>query len=280
MRDELDAVMSTMLMVGPESVAEHLSGWSLGAHWSTASVQGDVYQPIGGREQGTLVVGADGISWGPDGRRRITVRWDDVEACLTLDNGIRCIIGGAGSMIWIMPWNWRGGEDLTRLVDDAVDPLRRIHGGEGETTVPHPNTDGGRVDVHWLGTIAGALWKGRQHDHLSLVIDTDGVFVLHGAHAGAHMHRHLEDARSADHDTLLASDPRNRWIPQTQIAEVELRRRPWTRAGLRMWTLTIWLVDGVSHSIFLDVGRPARRRSHAVPAAPRRPLPGMRIRRD
>jgi len=251
MRDELDAVMSTMLMVGPESVGEHLSGWSVGARWSTASVQGDVYQPIGGREQGTLVVGADGVSWGPDGRRRITVRWDDVEACLTLDNGIRCVIGAAGSMIWIMPWNWRGGEDLTRLVDDAVDPLRRIHGGEGETTVPHPNTDGGRVDVHWLGTIAGAVWKGRQRDHLSLVIDTDGVFVLHGAHAGAHMHRHLEDARSADHDALLASDPRNRWIPQTQIAEVELRRRAWTVSGPRSWTLTIWLVDGVRHSIFL-----------------------------
>jgi hypothetical protein len=65
------------------------------------------------------------------------------------------------------------------------------------------------------------------------------------------MHRHREDARSADHDTLLASDPRNRWIPETQIAEVELRRRPRTRAGLPMWTLTISLVDGVSHSIFL-----------------------------
>ena len=51
MRDELDAVMSTMLMVGPESVAEHLSGWSLDTRWSTASVPGHEYQPIGGRDR-------------------------------------------------------------------------------------------------------------------------------------------------------------------------------------------------------------------------------------
>ena len=198
------------------------------------------------------MVGADGVSWGPDDEHRITVRWDDVEACLTLDNGVRCIIGTAGAMIWLTPWNWRGGEDLTRRVDAAVDPLRRIHGGEGETTVPHPNSDVGRVDVHWLATIAGAQWKGRRRDLLSLVVDTDGVFVLHGAHAGAHKQRHLEDARSADQHTLLVSDPRNLWIPQSQIAEVELRRQPWTPwGGLRMWALTIWLVDGTRHSIVL-----------------------------
>jgi hypothetical protein len=251
MCDELAATIPTMLMVGPEAVAEHLEGWSLHTHWSYERVKGETYRPIGGREQGTLVVGPEGISWGPDHRRRITIRWDDVEACLAVDSGGRGVVRSSGSVIWIMPWNWQGGEELTELVDDAVDPLRRIRIGEGDTHYRDPDADGSPVDVRWLGTIAGARWNSRQQDHLSLVIDADGVFVLYGANGGLDMGRHLQEVRSADRDTLLAIDRRNRWIPQYEIAIVELRRKPWTRIGMLTWSLTIRMVDATKLAIFL-----------------------------
>jgi hypothetical protein len=246
---ELGAALPTSLMVGPDTVAAHLDGWSVGTSWSGAPVPGSVYEPIAGREEGTLVVGPEGVSWGPDDTRRIAVRWADVEACLTVDNGIRGIIGSTGSVIWVTPWDWRGGEDLTRVVDDAVDPQRRIRVGEGETSYLDPDGDA-PIDVRWLGTIAGARWTPRPQDLVSLVIDADGLFLLHGSH-GAGMRTHLDELRSADRGTLLAIDARNRWIAQYEIGAVELRRRPWTRVGPLSWALTIRMVDGTKATIFL-----------------------------
>jgi hypothetical protein len=123
--------------------------------------------------------------------------------------------------------------------------------GEGETQYVDPALDDAPVDVRWLGTIAGARGYGRQQDRLSLVIDTDGVFVLYGAKGGLDMRSHLQEVRSADRDTLLKIDRRNRWISQSDIAAVELRRRPWTRVGMLTWSLTIRMVDGTKLAIFL-----------------------------
>ena len=246
MRGELDVALPTILMVGPEAVAEHLEGWSLHTHWSEELVEGEQLRPIGDRERGTLVVSPDGVSWGPDDHRRITIRWSEVEACLTVDNGPRAVVAGNGSMIWITPWRWQGGEDLAAVVDAAVDPLRRIRVGEGATQYVDPSLDDSPVDVRWLGTIAGARWNGRQQDLLSLVIDTDGVFVLYGAKGGLDMRSHLREVRVADRDTLLKIDRRNQWIAEYDIVVVELRRKPWTRIGMRTWSLTIRMVDGTS----------------------------------
>jgi len=152
-------------------------------------------------------------------------------------------------VIWVTPWDWRGGEDLTRVVDDAVDPQRRIRVGEGETSYLDPDGDA-PIDVRWLGTIAGARWTPRPQDLVSLVIDADGLFLLHGSH-GAGMRTHLDELRSADRGTLLAIDARNRWIAQYEIGAVELRRRPWTRVGPLSWALTIRMVDGTKATIFL-----------------------------
>ena len=87
-REDLKAVTPTMLLVGPESIGAHLDdSWTAHDEWTGERVGGATYHPITGREQGTLVVGPDGISWGMgDGRHR-TVWWNDVEACLALDNG-------------------------------------------------------------------------------------------------------------------------------------------------------------------------------------------------
>jgi len=59
---ELGAALPTSLMVGPDTVAAHLDGWSVGTSWSGAPVPGSVYEPIAGREEGTLVVGPEGVS--------------------------------------------------------------------------------------------------------------------------------------------------------------------------------------------------------------------------
>ena len=86
---------------------------------------------------------------------------------------------------------------------------------------------------------------------MSLIIDTDGIFFVHGSSArGGSDDRHRA-LRAADRESLLAGDPRNRWIAAEQIQVADLRQRPWTAVGMRTWTLTIATIDGQQHRVFL-----------------------------
>jgi hypothetical protein len=260
LRDSWREVMSTQMLIGPEKVRELLTeGWSVVTPWSSEQLGGRRFVAIPGRAQGTLVLGDAGATWMLEADRYRTIWWSDVEACLTLDSGSRGLIGAAGAEIWIVPWCWQGGEVLTDLVDAAVDPSRVVRVGEGSLSYEHEGLEG-ESDVRWLATILGARATWKAEESVSLVIDTDGLFVLHGAYRADDWERHQLEVRQADRDTLVRIDPRNRWIPQHEILRVELKQRPWTRAGMRSWALTIETVDGRRERVYLT-------RDHQLQAA-------------
>lgn len=247
--------MDTAVVIGPSPVRDGLTpGWTVVHPWSSEQLGGDRYAAIPGREEGVLVVGDAGVTWALDAERYRTIWWSDLEACLTLDSGTRGLVGSAGAQIWISPWCWQGGEVLTERIDAAVDPTRRIRIGEGSLTVEHEGIEG-PSDIRWLATITGARAGWKADERVAVVIDVDGLFVLHGGYGTSEMDRHLQEVRQADRDTLLRIDRRNRWIPQHEIARAELKQRPWTRAGMMSWTLTIVLVDGGRQRIYLNSER-------------------------
>jgi hypothetical protein len=257
----------TVLVLGPESIRERLqAGWTVVQPWSSEQLGGQRFVAIPGRERGVLVVGDAGVTWALDAERYRTIWWSDVEACLTLDSGSRRLIGSAGVEIWITPWCWQGGEVLTELVDAAVDPARHIRVGEGSLVVEHEHLEG-PSDIRWLATIVGARATWKTDERVSLVIDTDGLFVLHGSYRGRDNERHQREVRQADRDTLVRIDPRNRWIPQHDIARVHLKHRPWTRAGMMSWTLTIETVDGARERLFLAADEQVRLARDYLPKA-------------
>jgi hypothetical protein len=240
-----------MLVLGPEPVRGQLEpGWTVVHPWSSEQVGGHRFAAIPGRERGVLVMGDAGVTWAMDADKYRTIWWSDVEACLTFDSGSRELIGTAGAHISILPWCWQGGEVLTELVDAAVDPLRRIRVGEGSLVVEHEHLEG-PSDIRWLATIVGARATWKSEERVSLVIDTDGLFVLHGTYRGDDQARHQREVRRADRDTLVRIDRRNRWIPQNDITRVHLKRRPWTRAGMMSWSLTIETANGARERLFL-----------------------------
>jgi hypothetical protein len=240
-RDGMRAALDTTLLVGPAALSDEVPGWTQHAPWSTEHLGGRDFAPIPGREQGTLEVGADGVTWRLDGNHWRAIRWTDVEALLALDSGSRRVIGTTGMHVSVVPWCWQGGEVLADLVDAAVDPARIVRVGEGQLHYEDPD-DRTKVDVRWLATIANARHNRREHDYASLVVDTDGVFVVYG--------KLPRDARAADREALLASDARNCWIPQGSITRVDLRIKQLTPVGLRTWTLTIDTDDGEQRRLY------------------------------
>jgi len=61
----------------------------------------------------------------------------------------------------------------------------------------------------------------------------------------------LRDLRSLDWESLLAKDPRSRWIPLTDIEEVKLSRRPLSRLNTLKSTLTIRTTDSETLKVHL-----------------------------
>jgi hypothetical protein len=259
--------METVLVLGPEPVRGQLrSGWTVVHPWSSEQLGGQRFAAIPERERGVLVVGDAGVTWALDAEQYRTIWWSDLEACLTFDSGSRELVGATGLHISIVPWCWQGGEVLTELVDAAVDPSRRIRVGEGSLVVEHEHLEG-PTDIRWLATIVGARATWKSDERVSLVIDTDGLFVLHGTYSGTDQSRHRREVRQADRDTLVRIDRRNRWIPQHEITRVHLKRRPWTRAGMLSWTLTIENVDGTRERLFLFTDEQVRLASTYLPQA-------------
>lgn len=65
-------------------------------------------------------VGPAGLTWQrspADPETQLTVRWDSCVGVLGWDDGVRTVIGADANRIRIEPADWRGGEALTRLID-------------------------------------------------------------------------------------------------------------------------------------------------------------------
>ena len=147
----------------------------------------------------------------------------------------------------VLPWQWQS-EEIVRRVDAGVAPEQVIRLGPGENHYGDGDDDT-LTHVRWLTTIADARINRKQHDLVSLVVDTDGIFLVHGA--ADDQSTYFQELRAADRDTLLAGDPRNRWLADGNIDVVELMQRPWSMVGIQIWMLTIWTVDGERHRVFL-----------------------------
>ena len=248
-RDDLRDAMTDLVLVGPAGVDAELEGWTELTAWTSDWLSGTDFEPLLGRAHGTLTVGDEGVMLTLDPDRWLTIRWSDVAAVLTADNGIREVLGNSGSSILFVPWAWHGGDELTRRIDVAVDPRLVVRLGEGST---HYEDDDDKVaHVRWLATVVDARLNRHQHELMSIVIDTDGIFFVHASTPLAGHQDRLEELRASDRDTLVAADPRNRWIAADRIVVAELRQRPWTAVGIRTWTLTITTHDGEMQRIYL-----------------------------
>ena len=200
------------------------------------------------REKGQLIMGSEGISWVLDAEHRRTVRWDDVAACFSWDDGKRQLLGSDGIVVSVVPWSWQGGERLTDRIDANVDRHCHIRRGEGSRLYQADTDDETTVaEVHWLGTIVGALHRrGRERDRVDLVIDTDGIFMLHGVTTQDSLSQHHQQLRTADRHSLLARDLRNRWVEEAAIERVQLSTKAFDRfKGLKA-TLTVDVKDEAS----------------------------------
>jgi hypothetical protein len=248
-RDDLAEIAPTLFGVTPVEVQDGAGGWSIYDPWSDAPVAGTSHQPIGGREEGTLIVGSEGVTWVAEDERMHTVRWDEAVCAFTWDNGRRTVLKPNGEGVVLVPWCWRGGQDLAQRVDEAIDADRQIRLGEGETQYRRdPDDPQSTADVRWLGSVVGAKYRGARVD---LVIDTDGFFLLFSRQTDDTVATRLHFLRQSDRLTLLGSDPRNRWISQSEIRLVELTKNVRARLRGARRVLLVKLHDATSLDIEL-----------------------------
>ena len=223
LRAGLEALAPTALAFGPQLGDGVPEGWTRHASWERGQVPGRRLEPITGREQGSLIAGSRGVTKRFDGHA-LSVRWQEIDACL-VEGAALHLVDDAGTVVTVNPAHWRGGEYLAQLVREHVAPSQMIHllravpagRGAGAGRGPH---------AHWLATIAGVTAK-RMPDigsgTVSLVIDTDGVFVISEGDGDVDGAARSEVLRTAEREVLLAADARNRWIPQASLEAVELR---------------------------------------------------------
>jgi len=248
-RADLGALTPTLGAVVPCGVDAGTTGWTEYEAWSVAPVAGDIFHPIEGREQGTVVLGDDGVSWiAPDDRVH-SIRWDDAICAFTWDDDRRTVLGPTGEWVTLIPWCWRGGSQFPSRVDGALDERRRIRLGEGETQyLRDPADPESTTDVRWLGSIVGARYRG---DGVDVVIDTDGFFLLFSNQTKESTPLRLQFLSQSDRGTLLGADSRNRWVPQSDIELVELTMNARARLRGARRVLLVKLRDGSSLDIHL-----------------------------
>ncbi len=86
---------------------------------------------------------------------------------------------------------------------------------------------------------------------VDLVIDTDGFFLLFSRQAEDSTEARLQVLRRSDREALLGSDPRNRWVVQSDIERIELTKKPLARLRGACRVLMILLRDGTTLSVEL-----------------------------
>jgi hypothetical protein len=248
LRRDLASTGASLLAIGPNALGRDLPGWSSYPDWSYDWVEGRTFTPIAAREKGCLVVGEAGVSWVLDENRRRTIRWSDLVACFTWDNGLRTLLGPTGTVVQVVPWNWQGGEALTALVDAWAGAPRLVRLGEGSTHHrENPNNPDSVVDNRWLASIVGAV----QGNHrIDLLLDTQGLYVLQHPQ-GCKVAQRLKELSTSDRARLLAEDSRNTRLPLDDIELARLGKRPLVSINTLKATLVVQARDGSSFKVHL-----------------------------
>jgi hypothetical protein len=228
LRDDLANVAKTMLVIGPNDLGQQLDGLSPVDNWSESQILGEEYQPIDGRERGTLVVGDDGVCWILDDAHCRTVRWDEAVGVLAWDSGLRSVVGPTGISVVVAPWNWRRGEELTEIIDRRVGSDRLMRIGEGDAEYRLDPADADSVArLRWLASLVGV---GLGKERVDLALMTDGVLLLHRAGPVATKER-LKELRSRSREELVEATPHSTWWPLEAIRSVSLARPRAVRFG-------------------------------------------------
>jgi len=223
-RAELGRVMPTALAFGPVWGDAVPDGWTHHASWKKGPVTGEHYEPIPGRAGGRLIAGTRGVTRHFDEQSHQTMRWEEIEACLVESSAFH-LVDGSGNVLSVTPASWRGGEDLAPLLQRNIASSLLI-----ELLRPFPTTtdnDRARANDCWLATITLVEGRGaRRHsaERVSLVIDTDGIFVICEEGGDPESEERMALLQSADHDTLLDLNARNRWFARKSLVSVELGR--------------------------------------------------------
>ena len=198
--------MPTALAFGPVLSEAVPDGWTHHASWEKGPVAGKRYEPIPGRAGGQLIAGTRGVTRHFDEHNHHTMRWQEIEACL-VEGSTFHVVDGSGNVLSVTPASWRGGEDLVPLLEQNIDSSLLI-----QLRRPIPTTaDNDRAWANdcWLATITLVEGKGsvpHAADRVSLVIDTDGIFVVSDDGGNPESDERMAALRSADHDTLLGLD--------------------------------------------------------------------------
>jgi hypothetical protein len=241
---DLAEILPTLVGIGPGVLGTEPEGWVAHNPWSVEPVDGRTYAPILEREQGQLVVGADGVTWFDTEARPTTVRWDEAVAGFTWDNGSRAVAGPDGHSVFLVPWNWQNAQDFTEFVDAQIEPSRRIRLGEGTLHyLRDPDDPSSKADVRWLGTITGLRLD---RDRVDVVVDTDGIFVLYSEQTAGFM-------RSMERAELLRLHPRNTWVSRADIQRAVYTKQSFARSSFSRvkGTLTVVLLGGPTFDLKL-----------------------------
>jgi zinc protease len=75
---------------------------------------------LGPARQERFVVGKNGVTHLLPGRESITVRWATCAAVTAWRNGVRCLWGESGFLLYLWPDLWRHGAKATELVDELA----------------------------------------------------------------------------------------------------------------------------------------------------------------
>jgi hypothetical protein len=252
-RAEVERAMPTALAFGPVLSEAVPDAWTHHASWEKGPVAGKRYEPIPGRAGGQLIAGTRGVTRHFDEHNHHTMRWQEIEACL-VEGSTFHVVDGSGNVLSVTPASWRGGEDLVPLLEQNIDSSLLI-----QLRRPMPTTadnDRARANDCWLATITLVEGKGsRRHgaDRVSLVIDTDGIFVVSDDGGNPESDERMAALRSADHDALLSRDPRNRWIARKSLASVELGRTVGVVVARRVGSLRIRTNSGETYEFRLPL---------------------------
>jgi zinc protease len=161
------------------------SGWQPAPMSTAYPVFGTAFEFRG--DQARLVVGAAGVTF-REGPSAITVRYDDLAAACTWDDGGRILIGNDGVRLVVEPTLWRRGSAAVREIDGAVPEQAVVSlGARPPDSVPRPAPLSKRLARHrgWILAFAatvvliGTLYAtGAVHGSAPLIGAAIGVLVF------------------------------------------------------------------------------------------------------
>ena len=130
------AAAETSLLLCGRDLPE-LDHWPYVSDCSTAIEEGTELHPAPGSEEcGILRVGPQGLTWLPDPKTPVAVRFDDLVVVQRWENGDRLLIATSGHRIGVIPSAWWGGWELTSYIDERTPAHLAVDMGPGEPRPP------------------------------------------------------------------------------------------------------------------------------------------------